>query len=451
LDRGIVYPGQIPLDVDILSANRNALIAIGYALQATLGTGIYADGLACNPTLPASMQVTIGLGSLTTMSTIDASAYGTIAADLDNLVKMGINPFGSTSFTLTAPGTSGQSINYLIEAQLLESDGLPISLPYYNAAAPSQPFTGPNNNQAQQNTVRIQRVGLQLKAGSPSAAGTQQTPTVDAGWVGLYTLTVNFGQTTVTATSITVYPGAPFIGAKIPALAPFFSPTFTGIPAAPTAPAGTSTTQIATTAFMGNYGHFGTSVPLIVSQSWTVPAGVFKIFIKVQAAGGGASVSISTQVGGAGGGGGGYAEGIFGVTPGAVLAVIIGTGGAGGVVGVNPNGSTGGTTAVTGYIQATGGLGAQYAPGATSGGAGGAGLSGTLQIQGSAGGDGFIGFTLPGYGGASHLGGSSRAGTYSVSSSGNGTSYGGGGSGSYAAGQNVSGGQGAIGIAVIYY
>ena len=34
MDRTIVYPGSIPLDTDILSGNRNALIAIGYLAQA---------------------------------------------------------------------------------------------------------------------------------------------------------------------------------------------------------------------------------------------------------------------------------------------------------------------------------------------------------------------------------------------------------------------------------
>jgi hypothetical protein len=217
--RPIVYPGAIPLDTDVLGTNQNIMEAIGYALQLVLGTtGTVVDGLACGPTTPASMSVVVGPGSISTMETIDATAYGSIAADTaDPLVKMGINTT-STTFALTAPTTSGNSINYLLEASFEEADGTPVVLPYYNANNPSQPYSGPANNGVAQNTVRNQTVQLQLKAGAPATAGTQTTPAVDSGWVGLYIITVNYGQTTVTATSISVYPGAPFLPAKLPRL-----------------------------------------------------------------------------------------------------------------------------------------------------------------------------------------------------------------------------------------
>jgi hypothetical protein len=56
--------------------------------------------------------------------------------------------------------------------------------------------------------------------------------------------------------------------------APIASPTFTGVPAAPTASAGTSTTQIATTAFVGTaVSNLVASAPstLIHSTSWLQP------------------------------------------------------------------------------------------------------------------------------------------------------------------------------------
>jgi hypothetical protein len=216
VDRIIVYPGAIPLDTDILSTNRNAMIALGYLAQAVLGTTTLVDGLACNPTSPATMSVTVGPGSIFQMSSIDNTAYGSIAADTtDPLYKHGINPFGSTSFTLTAPSSSGQTINYLIEASLVEADTGSTVLPYYNAANPAQPYTGPNNSAASQTTLRSQRVGLQLKAGAAANTGSQQTPAVDSGWVPLYIIQVNFGQTTVGSSSISVHPSAPFINPKL--------------------------------------------------------------------------------------------------------------------------------------------------------------------------------------------------------------------------------------------
>src|SRR6185437_4501535 len=107
MDRQMVYPGSIPLDADILSLQRDVMIAVGYLAQAALGTGMVADGLPCAPTQPASMQVTVGPGSLAQMSVIDSTAFGSLAADTaDPLVKIGINTT-PTTFTLSAPTSSG--------------------------------------------------------------------------------------------------------------------------------------------------------------------------------------------------------------------------------------------------------------------------------------------------------------------------------------------------------
>jgi hypothetical protein len=108
MDRNLVYPGSIPLDTDLLNINRNCMVALGYLAQAVLGTGTIVDGLACIPTAPASMTVTIGPGSISLLSVVDTLAYGSLPADTtDPLVKMGIN-LSPTAFTLTAPGTSGR-------------------------------------------------------------------------------------------------------------------------------------------------------------------------------------------------------------------------------------------------------------------------------------------------------------------------------------------------------
>ncbi len=145
MDRQIVYPGSIPLDTDILSIQLNTMVALGYLARATLGAAPLVDGLACTPTAPASLTVSIGPGSITVPSVIDSTAFGSLPADtVDPLIKMGIVTT-PTTFTLSAPGTSGQSINYLIQASLLETDATPVVLPYYNAANPAQPYSGPAN------------------------------------------------------------------------------------------------------------------------------------------------------------------------------------------------------------------------------------------------------------------------------------------------------------------
>ena len=234
MDRQIVYPGAIPLDTDILSIQRNMMTALGFLAQATLGTGTWADGLLCTQTTVASMVVNVGPGSIVALSTVDASAFGSLAADsTDNLVKMGVT-LATTPFTLTAPVVAGQSINYLIEASFLESDTNAVVLPYYNASNPAMPYSGPSNSGAAQNTQRIQRAQLQLKAGASATTGTQTTPSVDSGWVGLWVITVNYGMTSVTNSAISVYPGAPFIGAaRVPQISmrlpPVSSRSSTGV------------------------------------------------------------------------------------------------------------------------------------------------------------------------------------------------------------------------------
>ena len=124
------------------------MIGLGFLARAILGTNTVADGLQCQPTSPASMNVVVGPGSITQMGPIDLLAYGSIAADTtDQIVKMGIN-ITPTTFSLTAPSSVGQSINYLIEAAFQEVDGTPIVLPYYNASNPAQSFSGPGNSGA---------------------------------------------------------------------------------------------------------------------------------------------------------------------------------------------------------------------------------------------------------------------------------------------------------------
>lgn len=224
MDRQIVYPGAIPLDSDILNVQRNTMEAIGFLAQAALGTATLLDGLALSPASPATMVVTVGPGSILAQSTVDTTAFGSLPADsTDPLMKMGVN-IAATAFTLTAPTTAGQSINYLIEATLAETDTNATVLPDDNPSNPATPYSGPANAGTAQNTQRLQRVSLQLKAGTATTTGTQATPAVDSGWVGLYVVTVNYGQTQITATNLgpngtqVVYPGAPFIGNKIPNL-----------------------------------------------------------------------------------------------------------------------------------------------------------------------------------------------------------------------------------------
>ena len=415
MDRGIVYPGSIPLDTDLLSANLNSMIATGYLAQAVLGQGVVVDGLACTPTAPASMTVTIGPGSLTQLNVVDMTGYGSLPANtLSPLVKMGINVV-PTTFTLATPTTSGQSINYLIEASFLESDVNPVVLPYYNASNPSQPYTGPSNSGSAQNTQRIQRAQLELKAGAPDIAGQQQTPAVDAGWVGLYVLTVNYGQTSVTQTNITVHPTAPFLTWKLPQLRPGFA----------------SGVQTFTT-----------------SGTYVVPAGVAQVEVELWGGGAGSYASYNIIPSG-GGAGGGYArKRIANLTPGQTIAVTVAAGGAGGTTsGGAP--TAGGASSFGSFVSATGGnlnsLATIANPlnGATPGGIG---VGGDVNIAGSSGQAGVL--NQGGLGGAAPMGGAQNSGTFGVAGNFPGGGAAGAGTGANSA-TPYSGAAGAGGLVVV--
>src|SRR4051794_38039990 len=274
MDRNIVYPGAIPLDTDLLSVNRNAMIGLGFLAQAVLGTSAVADGLLCQPTSPASMNMVVGAGSITQLGPIDVLAYGSMLADAtDQLVKMGINS-SPVTFSVTAPQSVGQSVNYLIEASFQEADGNPVVLPYYNASNPAQSFSGPGNSGTAQNTVRTQRVLLQLKPGVPGNTGSQVTPLTDSGWIGLFQITVAYGQTQVTAANIAALPTAPFLTWKLPSLRP----------------------------------GFGSGIQTFLSSdSFSVPAGVTQVEVEVWGAGAGSFASVPGLPSG-GGSGGGYAR-----------------------------------------------------------------------------------------------------------------------------------------------
>ncbi len=381
MDRNIVYPGSIPLDTDLLSVNRNTMLALGYLAQAVLGSGTVVDGLACVPTIPASMGVTVGPGSITQLLVVDTLAYGSLPADsLDPLVKMGINT-APTSFTLTAPTSSGQAINYLIQATLQESDTAPLVLPYYNAANPAQPYSGPNNAGTAQNTQRVQRVALQLKAGAAANLGTQATPPVDNGWVGLYVVTVAYGQTAVTSAAITVSPTAPFLPWKLPSLMPGFG----------------SGVQVFT-----------------ASTSFTVPAGVSQVEVEVWGGGSGSFASTSTIASG-GGSGGGYArKRLIGLTPGQAIPVTVGQGGSGGTT-AGAAATAGGSSSFGVYVSATGGsLNATASPTSPQNGAtpGGNGLGGDVNLVGSSGQSAFM--SAAGFGGGAPMGGTQNSGSVGV-------------------------------------
>jgi hypothetical protein len=381
MDRNIVYPGSIPLDTDLLSLNRNTMLALGYLARAAFGTSPIVDGLSCVATAPPSMQLTIGPGCISVPSVMDSFAYGSLPADtVTPLIKMGITTSQST-FTLTAPAVSGQSNAYLIQATFQEVDTNPVVLPFYNAANPAQPYSGPSNSGSPQNTVRSQQVALQLKLATSSNGALPMPPPVDTGWVGLYSIIVGYGKTSITNADILCMPTAPFIYWKMPALRP----------------------------------GFGTGSQVFTSSgTFSIPAGVSQVEVEVWGGGSGSFASVAGQASG-GGSGGGYArKRITSLIPGQSIVVTVGGGGAAGrTTGAPP--TAGGASSFGSFVSASGGslnylsTTTNPANGATPPGCG---IGGDVNLSGSAGLAGVL--NQGGMGAAAPMGGAQNSGTTGV-------------------------------------
>ncbi|WP_259699395.1 phage tail protein [Pseudomonas brassicacearum] len=162
---------------------------------------------------------------------------------------------------------------------------------------------------------------------------------------------------------------------------------------------------------------------------WAVPTGVTKVFVEVRG-GGGSGAFAALETGAGGGGGGGFSTRLVPVTPGSVITVTVGAGGAY-VTAVNTVGNPGGSSSFGPHCSATGGAGGLVVGGAGAGYGSGGDFNGSLGAGnppvrnaasnggiGGAGGGGESIFaavdtttlTQPGMGGGGRIGTRSQAG-----------------------------------------
>ncbi len=203
MDRIIVYDHEQIDASDVAYTNLFSMVGAAKIAKAILGSGPWLNDLTCVPTGPASLSVILNPGEIYKIENVDNSPFGPIAADTAHqILKTGIL-LNDTTFPLTPPSSPGQSIDYLIQATYSDSD----------TAAQNRPFFG-----ASPQVVDTQRLGVltaSVKAGTPATTGTQTPPTPDAGYVGAWVITVDNGQTQITAPDIVAYTNAPFILEKL--------------------------------------------------------------------------------------------------------------------------------------------------------------------------------------------------------------------------------------------
>lgn len=188
------------------------MVGIAALSQATLGPGPSILGLAVTP--GSGLTVSVGAGQIYQTTSLQATSQGGGAAGglpadtAHQIVKQGISLDPQMLSGFAAPATTGQSINYLVEAQYQDSDSGDVDLPFYNAANPPVQWTGPGNSGTASSSVRKGIVALQVKAGSAATTGSQTTPSTDSGWCAVAVVTVAHGQTTVVTGNITAPPAA---------------------------------------------------------------------------------------------------------------------------------------------------------------------------------------------------------------------------------------------------
>jgi hypothetical protein len=201
MDRRIVYPGQIPLETDLLFTAKASAVGLAQLTAAVFGNNSLVTGMAVTPTSPASLRVQVEPGALYAPLPIDATSYGSLGADSDQMVVQGLL-LDSQVLTLVPPTTSGRSQVFLIQASCQVVDTDPTVLPYYNADNPDLAFTGPGNSGTPQNTTRAVRAVISIKAGTSAPTGSQVAPAPDAGNIPLSEVTLANGATSITSANI---------------------------------------------------------------------------------------------------------------------------------------------------------------------------------------------------------------------------------------------------------
>lgn len=223
MNRPFAYIGQSVYEWMFSKPAQDAMVALGKLAGGVLGSSTLANGLACVPTGPASLQVVVGAGELYQLAPVEATVMGTLPGDTDHtVIKQGVN-LDPTNLICSPPGTGGQSINYLIQAQYQDQDvsvdpttgATNVVLTYYDPTNPAVPYSGPNNSGLSDKTFRKGVVALSAKAGGAATTGTQTTPSPDAGWVGLYVVTVANGQTQINSGNIATAAGAPILSERL--------------------------------------------------------------------------------------------------------------------------------------------------------------------------------------------------------------------------------------------
>lgn len=214
MDRATLYRAQMMYETDFLSGQRFLHEGLGLFIRDILGINTLVGGLAASP--GGLLTVSMAPGRIYSLQNLEPTVWGQLLgvgglpADTNsdhNIVKQGLLRDTTVLTGFAAPTTSGQSINYLIEASFSEVDATATQRQFIQSTAPTVPILQPVAGS------RLDKLVLTVKAGAPATTGMQATPSTDANCVPVWVVTVAYGQTTIISANIVQAPGAPMVSA----------------------------------------------------------------------------------------------------------------------------------------------------------------------------------------------------------------------------------------------
>ena len=199
--RSIFYTLEQILSADLLGAQVYSLIGDANGLQVVLGqTQSVISNLLLSPTDPASLTLNLTNGFLASLQPVDASSYGSLSANVQNVLQLAFNL--QTNVVINNTLEAGQAQYVLIEAGFQEQDSDSQVLPYVNISNPAVPYNGPGNTGIAQDTIRNEVAVITVVYGTPATSGSEVPPTVDTGNVAIAYVDLEAGQTTITGGQI---------------------------------------------------------------------------------------------------------------------------------------------------------------------------------------------------------------------------------------------------------
>ena len=196
------YPAEQVQSSVLMQQEQDASRSLFQFIQDALGgTNAAFTGLAATP--GTGLTVAIGDGALYQYSELDPTAWSTLPADTNEWMLQGLLRSSTTLSGFAAPGTSGDSIDYLIEAQIQVTDTTAVNLPFTNGANP------PTTVYESKSPSRQNVIAFQVVAGTAAATGSQVAPSPTTGWVPLWLVTVAYGESQIVSGNITLAANAP--------------------------------------------------------------------------------------------------------------------------------------------------------------------------------------------------------------------------------------------------